>query len=327
MGAAEVVSQEMQRSGLPVHETEVSIGGQTLGWEIAEASHEIGATPQSIWRMRFALEEVLKTGSLRGDELEVLLGHYTVRALIRRELLSVMAASYRFAREMRGRRAVLWPAVQRELRWAKGLCMMAFRDLSAPWHPEVLAVDASWWGGGAVSARFDCRGARAWKAQRALALLAGRRRAAGASHLVARSRDPGGSRSTLGSRVPRSTPSEFRPCRVMSGIVSGPGWARTGGVAESRRPSSRGGHSCGPSSTSFVPCTPLELDTSFWGTPWAQPWLARRGARPLRACCASPVRSGPCCSPLAPTCTCASCRLRPTRATTRLGGARGTEPT
>lgn len=66
-----------------------------------------------------------------------------------------MAASYRFAREMRGRRAPLWPAVRRELRWAKGLCMMAFRNLSAPWHPEVIAVDASWWGGGAVSARLS----------------------------------------------------------------------------------------------------------------------------------------------------------------------------
>lgn len=56
-GAAEMVSDEMQRARLPVHETDISIGGQTLGWEIAPDEHEVGATPRSIWRIRLGLTQ------------------------------------------------------------------------------------------------------------------------------------------------------------------------------------------------------------------------------------------------------------------------------
>lgn len=102
LSAAETVSDEMQKAALPVHETEISVGGQTLGWEFAPDEHEVGAAPRAMWRLRLVLTQVLLNDCIRGDELEVLLGHYTVRSLIRRELLSVMGASYRFAREIAG---------------------------------------------------------------------------------------------------------------------------------------------------------------------------------------------------------------------------------
>ena len=64
----------------------------------------------------------------------------------------------------------MWPSVRRELRWARALLCFAQRDLSAAFHEEVLATDASEWGLGVVSSqrlaadvRFACKFSERWR--------------------------------------------------------------------------------------------------------------------------------------------------------------------
>eukprot|EP00959_Pyramimonas_sp_CCMP1952_P441301 9238613-Pyramimonas_sp.AAC.1 len=56
-----------------------------------------------------------------GAEMERLLGHLVSCFMLRRELLSLLRASYTFAQETKLRRVPLWPSVRKELRWCRAL--------------------------------------------------------------------------------------------------------------------------------------------------------------------------------------------------------------
>ena len=64
--------------------------------------------------------------------------------------MSCLGAAYGFIQAHREERAVLWPAVRRELRWAVSLLPLVRRDLAAEWGSTVMASDASLWGRGVV---------------------------------------------------------------------------------------------------------------------------------------------------------------------------------
>ena len=64
--------------------------------------------------------------------------------------------------------------------------MMAFRNLAAPWHEELLAVDASAWGVGVVSQQVTPAIARPWTILGAAAALPGGRGKTGPSDFGAR---------------------------------------------------------------------------------------------------------------------------------------------
>lgn len=155
-----------------------------------------------------------------------------------------MATNYRFAREMRRRRAALWPAVRRELQWAEGLCMMAFHNLSGPWHPEVIAVDASWRGGGAVSARLppgQLRDLGRYNERRRFSREDEERHAPRTSSLSLMSREPVDLAQSRPSKQVRRVPPGPREVWLGTGL----GFGRIAGSAESHKRSLKVWPSCG----------------------------------------------------------------------------------
>ena len=46
--------------GLPIHPVEVTCGGKTLGWEFHELMPWVGPSLRSVWKLRFAIEELLR---------------------------------------------------------------------------------------------------------------------------------------------------------------------------------------------------------------------------------------------------------------------------
>ena len=154
---ATLVDKALTGAGFPTLEVEVSRGGDTLGWHFDEEIPCVGINLRGAWRFRMGrmgIEALLMKGAATGDELSAVVGHYTFRALIRRELLSALSAVCAFIEKNRKRRALLWPAVIRELVRRKGLIVLARRNLAATLSPRVHVDDASPWGRGVVSRRF-----------------------------------------------------------------------------------------------------------------------------------------------------------------------------
>ncbi|CAK0844650.1 unnamed protein product [Prorocentrum cordatum] len=107
-------------------------------------SHRIG------WRIRLGCLAVADMKYASGDLVRVVVSRFTSRALLRRELLSCLQASYYFIESSGHHARVLWSSVKRELRWCAALIALAFRDVNAAWSPMVYCTDASWWGAGVV---------------------------------------------------------------------------------------------------------------------------------------------------------------------------------
>ena len=145
--------QALRDKGLVVHEEETGHGDiKVLGWQF-KGSH-LRPLPHRIWRLIFAMRQLLKIGRCSGKQLERVIGHATFVGLGRREVLSIFGETYTYIHSHYYHAHRLWPSVRRELALWISLCPLLWRDLAAPWASEVTAVDASTWGLGAVVADF-----------------------------------------------------------------------------------------------------------------------------------------------------------------------------
>lgn len=141
----------LRQAGLTVHEIEIGDShAKMLGWEVSTSSR-LRPTPQTIWRIRVAIREILKRGRASGQQLERLLGHMTFVSLCRREGLSVLGEIYTFCKRHYRVVTPLWKSVRRELYKWDAISPLLFCDLSSPWSNTLLAVDASEWGLGVTS--------------------------------------------------------------------------------------------------------------------------------------------------------------------------------
>ena len=116
--------EALNASGLPTHPVESGFGGTTLGWEFWEPSTVIGLNHVLRWKLHLGLMEMSIHRYATGDTVCRLVSHFTSRALIRRELLSVMGAVYVFSERYGSKPAELWPAAQRELMWCDYLAVL-----------------------------------------------------------------------------------------------------------------------------------------------------------------------------------------------------------
>ncbi len=153
--AALSVNSLFEKKGLPTHGVDCNRGGKSLGWEFSSEDSTVGLNPHRLWRLRLAIDEVLRRDRLPGWYLESLVGHLTFAGLLRREYLSVFGAVYAWISKYRGSEGVLWPAVRRELKWASSLLPLLQRDLGAKWSEIVTVSDASLWGRGVVEGKRD----------------------------------------------------------------------------------------------------------------------------------------------------------------------------
>ncbi|CAK0852914.1 unnamed protein product [Prorocentrum cordatum] len=144
------VDRSLRDAGFRTRGPTVSAGGGVLGWTFDQDAPTIGISHRIGWRIRLGCLAVADMKYASGDLVRVVVSHFTSRALLRRELLSCLQASYSSIESSGHHTRVLWSSVKRELRWCAALIALAFRDVNAAWPPMVYCTDASWWGAGVV---------------------------------------------------------------------------------------------------------------------------------------------------------------------------------
>ena len=117
---------------LAVHGLELS-GGEmkALGIELDSRLLRTSVKRERYWRLYGALSYLLSRGNANGEMVEVLVGHCTYGALVRRPVLSVFHCVYRFMLAERGKQVELWPSVVEELRVLRGVYAVSRERLVA----------------------------------------------------------------------------------------------------------------------------------------------------------------------------------------------------
>ena len=142
--------------GLEVHETAVcNAGGEALGVQLNGHEGCARPTPSRFWRVRGAVQGLLRRRAVNGLELEIVVGHLTFLGLVRRESLSCFHCVNRFVQRHYFERAALWPIVVEELLAFMGLMSFLHSDWDARWLRGVYRSDASLDGFGLAYSLWD----------------------------------------------------------------------------------------------------------------------------------------------------------------------------
>lgn len=100
-----------ESGGFPVKGVEnVAMHGDFTGVRFDGECGRASVTTKRIWRLRFAILELLKLEEFDGVRLMKLIGHYTCVALLRRETLCIISAAYAFVRASGGSSMRISPA-------------------------------------------------------------------------------------------------------------------------------------------------------------------------------------------------------------------------
>eukprot|EP00438_Fugacium_kawagutii_P018856 Skav230896 [mRNA] locus=scaffold2765:199618:204679:- [translate_table: standard] len=146
---------ELRRCGLTVHEVEeLEPNTKILGWEYEDDGY-FRPSRHRIWRLRSAIRYVLRRGRISGHQLERLLGHIAFASLGKREMFSMLGECYTFVQRHRSLEVPIWKSVRKELQCWERLSPLIVQNLASEVCTEVLAVDASEWGLGAVGCHFN----------------------------------------------------------------------------------------------------------------------------------------------------------------------------
>ncbi|CAK0804444.1 unnamed protein product [Prorocentrum cordatum] len=169
---ADAVFKQLEADGLDCktieHGPEVA---RFTGLDLRRASGRISVGHARCWKVRLALSHVLAVGRASGPEMHTLLGRYTWSAILRRRLLSLPRACYRFVDKAGPERVPLWCSVRRELKWMVPLLPLAYADAKRPWRECVAATDSEGanlidnGGFGVVGELLGSEQARAWGLQ------------------------------------------------------------------------------------------------------------------------------------------------------------------
>ena len=114
------ITARLRAKGLPVHPMESGVDKPTfLGLEIDCIKCTIRIKPSRLWKLRFALDELLDRGACSSRTMESVLGHCTWISLLRREALGIFHQCYAFICHDRSRLRTLWPGVRKELAFSQ----------------------------------------------------------------------------------------------------------------------------------------------------------------------------------------------------------------
>ena len=151
--ARKQITDYLNEKGLETHEEELADhAADVLGCTVDLKAKRTTVSSGRYWRIRRAIEWALKRGRLSGCALEALVGHLTFCGLVRRPVLSVLFAVYRFVRRHYLEVVPLWASVVEELKAFVGLMPLMFGDWGRQWNDLVFATDASESGYGVASA-------------------------------------------------------------------------------------------------------------------------------------------------------------------------------
>ena len=103
-------------AGLRTHEvTPASLRAEVLGVRVDGESGVVRCSAKRFWKLDHAISWILGRRSVRGDQLEVILGHCTYVSLLSRGGLSVLDSCYKFVRSHYHTAGKLWASARAEL--------------------------------------------------------------------------------------------------------------------------------------------------------------------------------------------------------------------
>ncbi|CAK0801165.1 unnamed protein product, partial [Prorocentrum cordatum] len=166
--ASAALRDEAERCGLPITWSypDVVTHLETVGIELDLKQGRLRNKASRVWRFDLATRALLARGKMRGEHMEVWLGHAVSLLMLARPGYAALSAVYRFAEEAWGARTVLPSEVRQEMRIVVGLVWLAEVDLAAPYVPHVYASDSADHGYGLMYKRAslgDLRSAFRWK--------------------------------------------------------------------------------------------------------------------------------------------------------------------
>ena len=138
-----LLSETLNAVGLLTHEVVPATKlAESLGVRINGLQKRVRATPSRDWTLHRALTAIVDGEKVTGKELEVVIGHCTVRALLYRGLLSILNNVYSFIRRHYQQRLPVWSSVMQELRQFRDLSVIGFAQLDLPWASGGWCTDA-----------------------------------------------------------------------------------------------------------------------------------------------------------------------------------------
>ncbi|CAK0808121.1 unnamed protein product [Prorocentrum cordatum] len=140
----EKVGVELMRRGLIAKGVVPPCEMQSFaGLTFDAASGKTSLSRKRLWRLRLALLRAAELGSISGTQLRRLVGRVAWAAILRRELLAVFSAVYRFMGKAGSRRWRMWGSVETEFRLAASLVCLAEVATRMPCADVVYAAGAS----------------------------------------------------------------------------------------------------------------------------------------------------------------------------------------
>ena len=151
-----LMMDRLHEHGLATHDiTEASSIAESLGVRVDGLSGRITATPARDWRLSRALRGSEARPSISGEELQVTLGHMTMRSMLNRSLLSILRHSYVFVAQCYTKGTRLWVSVAREMLLFRSLMVLGEANVMAHWSPDMFCTDASLSGYAVMSRRLS----------------------------------------------------------------------------------------------------------------------------------------------------------------------------
>ena len=133
----------LHEQGLDTHDvTHCSTLAESLGVRVDGLGGTVGPTAARDWRLDRSLQACLRAPKLSGAELQVVVGHLTMRSLVNRDLMGLLRHCYVFIEECYDRRTRLWPSVVEELWWFRALMPLGAANFFSPWSRTAFATDA-----------------------------------------------------------------------------------------------------------------------------------------------------------------------------------------
>lgn len=133
----------LHEKGLDTHDIcESSTLAESLGVRIHGITGQVQPTAARDWRLDRALKALEMRPIITGEQLQVIVGHMTVRALIHRGLMGIMRYVYIFIEQSYEKKQRLWRSVAREIAMFRRLMPLAIASMKSPWDHHMICTDA-----------------------------------------------------------------------------------------------------------------------------------------------------------------------------------------
>lgn len=142
-GEYQAMLSSLASHGLHTHDlVEPATLGEGLGVRIDGMNGRTTPTTSRDWRLHRALQALQCRPAVSGEELQKIVGHLTIRALLNRNLMGIMRHVYIFIEQNYEKRVKLWKSVALELWIFQNLMVLGINEMRALWDPFVICTDA-----------------------------------------------------------------------------------------------------------------------------------------------------------------------------------------